>query len=65
MIKKIQEIFNNSTDLKIQEIKNVYVIFLESLCSSDKINEYILKLLSLNKIKNINNVLAGPNTVEL
>ena len=56
MIKKIQEIFNNSTDLKIQEIKNVYVIFLESLCSSDKINEYILKLLSLNKIKNINNV---------
>lgn len=65
MIKKIQEIFNNSTDLKIQEIKNVYVIFLESLCSSDKINEYILKLLSLNKIKNINNVLAGPNTVEI
>ncbi len=65
MIKKIQEIFNNSTDLKIQEIKNVYVIFLESLCSSDKINEYILKLLSLNKIKDINNVLAGPNTEQI
>lgn len=62
MINKIKEIFNNSTDLKIQEIKNVYVIFLESLCSSDKINDYILKLLSLNKIKDITNVLAGPNT---
>lgn len=62
MINKIKEIFNNSTDLKIQEIKNVYVIFLESLCSSDKINDYILKLLSLNKIKDISNVLAGPNT---
>lgn len=65
MINKIKEIFNNSTDLKIQEIKNVYVIFLESLCSSDKINDYILKLLSLNKIKNITNVLAGPNTEKI
>lgn len=65
MINKIKEIFNNSTDLKIQEIKNVYVIFLESLCSSDKINDYILKLLSLNKIKDITNVLAGPNTTKI
>ena len=49
LLKEIKEEFKNSSDLIIKTIKDIDVIFLESLCSSDKINEYILKVLSLSK----------------
>ena len=64
LLKEIKEEFKNSSDLIIKTIKDIDVIFLESLCSSDKINEYILKVLSLSKkkIKDLNNILVGPNT---
>ncbi len=67
LLKEIKEEFKNSSDLIIKTIKDVDVIFLESLCSSDKINEYILKVLSLSKkkIKDLNNILVGPNTKEI
>ena len=51
LLKEIKEEFKNSSDLIIKTIKDIDVIFLESLCSSDKINEYILKVLSLSKKK--------------
>lgn len=67
LLKEIKEEFKNSSDLIIKTIKDIDVIFLESLCSSDKINEYILKVLSLSKkkIKDLNNILVGPNTKEI
>ena len=67
LLQEIKEEFKDSTDLITKTIKDIDVIFLESLCSSDKINEYVLKVLSLSKKKsnNLNNILVGPNTKEV
>ena len=67
LLNDIKKEFKDSSDLIIKTIKDIDVIFLESLCSSDKINEYILKVLSLSKkkIKDLNNILVGPNTKEI
>lgn len=65
MVEEIKNKFNNSSDLIVKKIKNIDIIFLESLCSSDKINEYVLKVLSLNKIKNLESSIVGPNTISL
>ncbi len=68
IIKRIKKEFSNTPDLKIKEIKisltkSVYVVFIETLCSSDKINEYILKnLTKYNKSNNLNSNVPGPNT---
>lgn len=62
----IKNIFQNSSDLISKKIKDIDIVFLESLCSSDKINEYILKVLALAKNKhNLNNILVGPNTKQI
>lgn len=62
----IKHIFQNSSDLISKKIKDIDIVFLESLCSSDKINEYILKVLVLAKNKhNLNNILVGPNTKQI
>lgn len=62
----IKNIFQNSSDLISKKIKDINIVFLESLCSSDKINEYILKVLVLAKNKhNLNNILVGPNTKQI
>lgn len=47
--KKLKKEFNDSSDLKCKKINKVKVVYLESLCSSDKINEYILKNLAYKK----------------
>lgn len=47
-------------DLVIKNINNVYVIYIDSLSNQDKINEYILKNLSLN-IK----VLPSPKVIDI
>lgn len=66
LTKEIKKTFSSSTDLIIKNIKDITIIFLESLCSSDKINEYILKVLSLKKTSDdLNNILVGPNTKEV
>ena len=60
LLNDIKKQFKDSSDLIIKTINDIDVIFLESLCSSDKINEYILKVLSLSKKKNhdLNNILV-------
>ena len=40
LLNEIKKEFKDSSDLIIKTIKGIDVIFLESLCSSDKINEY-------------------------
>lgn len=76
IIKRIQEEFKNTPDLIIKKIKlslldTVYVVYLETVSSSDKVNDYILKnLSSFGSFKNtkkidINSLIPGPNTKEI
>ena len=73
-VARIQKEFNKTPDLIIKEINinifnTIYVIYLETVSSSNKVNDYILKNLitSKNKINvhNIMSYLAGPNTKEI
>ncbi len=69
IVERIKKEFNKTPDLHIKEIKvnafkSVYVIFLESVSSSDKVNDYILKNLThYNKKNNLNSNVPGPNTI--
>ena len=68
IVKYIQDKYNNSSDLIIKKINNVTILFLESICSGDRVNEYILKVLSFkNKkvIKDLSSLLASPNTINV
>ncbi len=73
IIKRLQKEFTKTPDLTIKKIKlslldTVYVVYLETVSSSDKVNDYILKNLSnLSSIKkkniyNLDSILPGPNT---
>ena len=72
IVSQIKKDFNQISDLKVKSYKgnlfsNIYIIYLQSICSSNKINDYVLKNLSLltsfNKnLDNLENALAGPNT---
>lgn len=55
IIEKLKKSYNS--DLIIKQAKNIYVIYLESLASSDKVNDYILKELSFN-----NSLISSPNS---
>ena len=64
--KTLKTLFHNSSDLIIKDIKNVKIYYLESLCSGNAINDFILKPLALEKkIPNLEKVLAGPNTIKI
>ena len=63
IIKKIKKDFHNSSDLIIKKLNNIYIIYLESICDSDKINFYILQNISLKN--NNNNFISGPNTIKI
>ena len=56
IIDYLKTIQKDSPDLIIKKINNKYITFIESVTSSDKVNEYIIKL--LNKKINI-----GPNAL--
>lgn len=73
-VARIKKEFNKTPDLIIKEINinifnTIYVIYLETVSSSNKVNDYILKNLitSKNKINvhNLMSYLAGPNTKEI
>ena len=72
MTKRIKKEFSQTPDLDIKEIKlnlfkTIYVVFIETLCSSTQVNDYILKPLTNKENQqylrknNLNNFLAGPN----
>lgn len=62
----IKKEFNNSSDLIVKKIKNVTIYYLESLCSSDAINEYLLKPLAVTKnISSLKQIIAAPNTIKI
>ncbi len=75
-VKRIKEEFSNTPDLIIKKIKlswftTVYIIYLETVSSSDKVNDYILKNLSnyssfkYTKNTNIASLIPSPNTIEI
>ncbi len=76
ILKRLQEEFKKNTDfivkkIKTKQFKDIYVIYLESVTGSDKVNDYILKqLTSINNLKgvkkyNIESIIPGPNTVKI
>ena len=51
IVKRLKEEFKQVPDLTIKKVKlnfldTIYVIYIETICSSDKVNDYILKNLS-------------------
>lgn len=63
---KIKKEFSDSSDLKYKKINDVHVIYLESLCSSDSINEYILQNLTIGKpYVFLKDIISGPNVIYL
>ena len=71
IVDRLKKEFNKTPDLIIKEIQInlfniVYVIYLETVSGSNKVNDYILKNLIASKDKinkyNIKSFLAGPNT---
>ena len=65
-INKLLENYKNIPDLKIRKIKyklsHIYILYIETICSSTQINDFILKnITNPNKYKKINNILATPN----
>ena len=76
IVKRIQDEFQKTPDLIIKDIKlslfdTIYVVFLETVSSGNKVNDYILKnLSSFGSFKNtrkidINSLIPGPNTKEI
>jgi spore germination protein KA len=76
ILKRLQEEFSKNSDLVIKNIKtksfkDIYIIYLESVTGSDKVNDYILKkLTSINNLKNvkknnIESIIPGPNTIKI
>ena len=69
IVERIKLEFKNNPDLKTKEIKlnvfkKIYIMYLESICDGDKINEYILKnLFKYNSSNDLKNNLPGPNTI--
>ena len=59
VINKLKKDFNNSSDLIIKKINNIYIIYLESVSDSDKINFYIIQNITQGNNKDF---ISGPNT---
>lgn len=59
-IENIKQLQKYSPDLKIRELKsdktNIFIIYFETLCDSDSINDFILKPINMNVIKSIDDI---------
>ncbi len=67
---RLLNIFNNTPDLKIKKINNIintiYIVYLETICDSNKINNYILKNLTKKIfIKDVNKYIAAGNSIKI
>lgn len=69
IVERIKNEFEKTPDLKIKEIrvnllKKIYVVYIETICDSIKINDFILKnLTKYNNTNNLNSNIPGPNTI--
>ena len=63
---KIKNKYNNSFDVKFNDFNNIHLIYIDSLCDSNKINNTILKNILLNKdFKSIKDVITNSNTIDI
>lgn len=63
---KIKKDYIEVTDLIIKPFGSVTIVYLETLADQDKINDYILKILSNNKkITDIKSVIPSPNVKDI
>ena len=58
-IDDIKKKFNNTSDLTIKKVKNVYILFLNSLINLSSINEFVIKNILNNTFDITSNL--GPN----
>ena len=66
IFKKLKKEFNNSSDLIHKRFNKVHVVYLESLCSSNKINEYILQNVTMgHKYLFLKDIISGPNVIHI
>ena len=63
IVDKLKKQFRESSDLIVKNINNVTIIFLESLCDSNKLNEFIFKNLRTKKFYNLRDMITAPNVV--
>lgn len=64
LYKKLKRDFNHSSDLKYKKIDDVHIVFLESICSSDKINSYILQNITIgHDYFFLRDIISGPTVV--
>ena len=69
IVNQIKKDFDKTPDLKIKEIKinifkRIYILYIETICDSNKVNDYILKnLTKYNNHLNLNSNIPGPNTI--
>ena len=74
IVERIQKEFSKSVDLIIKPIhlstlQTVYIVYLESVTGSNKVNDYVLKNMSLiasspnQKLKDLASSIPAPNTV--
>ncbi len=72
IVERLQKEFNKSVDLVIKPIKIsswqiIYIIYLESVTGSNKVNDYVLKNMSYlasknQKLKDLASLIPAPNT---
>ncbi len=62
--KKLKSEFKNSSDLKHKKFNKINVLYLESLCSSNRVNEYILQNITMgHKYLYLKDIVSGPNVI--
>ena len=64
--KYLKREFNKSSDLIHKRFNSVHVIYLESLCSSNKVNEYILQNVTMgHRYLFLKDIVSGPNVIHI
>ncbi len=65
-LEKVKDDYQSMSDLVIKNVKKINIIYLESLCDQDKINDYILKFTNIHHIpKDITKLIPSPNVKEI
>lgn len=63
---RLKKDFNNSTDLKHKQFNKINLLYLESICSSNKVNEYILQNITMgHKYLFLQDIVSGPNVIHV
>ena len=64
--KYLRKEFNKSSDLKHKRFNKIHVLYLESLCSSNKVNEYILQNVTMgHRYLFLKDIVSGPNVIHI